>query len=183
MKKYINIFIKEIVPITVGILIALFINNWNEQRKDEKFINQILISINEELTETSENIVKQMPGQKILIDTLDTYLLDDKITLFKAVILGNGIHIPTIKINSWKAVSNSKIELLEYDLVSSLANIEEQKELLQIQTENITNYLFTNAEETGKYKKLVLKLMMRDIVLNVTALEKEIEKTEKIINK
>ncbi|MDW5290710.1 hypothetical protein [Formosa sp. PL04] len=39
----------------------------------------------------------------------------------------NEMYIPTIKINSWKAISNSKIELMEYDKVSTLANIEEHK--------------------------------------------------------
>jgi hypothetical protein len=45
MKKYIKAFFKEIVPIIIGILVALYINNWNENKKDEKYINQILSSI------------------------------------------------------------------------------------------------------------------------------------------
>jgi len=176
MKKIINTTIKEIIPITIGILIALFINNWNEQRKDEKYINQILISINEELNESYNSVTTQKPNQKKLIDTLDIYLKDNKKTLMDVVIRGNGISFPSIKTNAWKAVSNSKIELLEYDLISTLSNIENQKQLLKLQTENLISYLFTNAEETGEYKKLVLKLMMRDIIRNSTELEKEIKK-------
>ena len=176
MKKIINTIVKEIIPITIGILIALFINNWNEQRKDEKYINQILTSINEELNESYNSVIKQKPKQQKLIDTLEIYLTDNKKTLMDVVIRGNGISFPSIKTNAWKAVSNSKIELLEYDLVSTLSNIEDQKQLLKLQTENLVNYLFTNAEETGEYKKLVLKLMMRDIIRNSTELEKDIKK-------
>lgn len=181
MKKTIKFLIKEIIPITIGILIALFINNWNERQKDKEYINKILISMNEELMATSKTIAESLPHQRILIDTLNSLLSDEKETLFQAVIQGNGIHIPSIKINSWKAISNSKIELLEYDLMSAMTNIEESKDLLLLQTENISNYLYRNAEETGRYKKLVFKIMLMDILRNTIEIEKEIQNVIELI--
>ncbi len=181
MKTNIKFLIKEIIPITIGILIALFINNWNEHQKDKKYINKILTSISEELTETSKSIAEKTSNQEILIDTLDAYLLDDRTPLLEVVVKGNGIHFPTIRTNSWKAISNSKIELLDYDLMSSLANIEGGQEFLKLQAENVSNYIFTNAEETGKFKKLALKLMMQDIRRNVINIEEEIQKIIKQI--
>ncbi len=175
IEKGIKFLVKEIIPITIGILIALFINNWNENQKDKKYIHKILTSVNEELMETSKSIVKNIPNQKRLMDTIDVYLLDNKTNLLEVIVKGDGIHIPTIKTNSWKAISNSKIELLEYDLMSSLANIEESKALLKLQSNNIINYIYINVEETGKYKKMTLKFMMRDIIMNVENIEKEIQ--------
>jgi hypothetical protein len=32
--SYLKYFTKEIIPVIIGILIALFINNWNEERKE-----------------------------------------------------------------------------------------------------------------------------------------------------
>ena len=49
MRENIKSFFKEITPITVGILIALYINNWNENRKDRNYISKITSSINLEL--------------------------------------------------------------------------------------------------------------------------------------
>ena len=46
--KYIKYAIGEIVLVVVGILIALQINNWNEQRKYNKTEEQILIGLEEE---------------------------------------------------------------------------------------------------------------------------------------
>ena len=114
MKKNIRAFIKEIVTIIVGILLALWINNWNESRKDKKYINQISSSINKELKETSEDITYNLAIQKSLIDTLDFYLQDNNISLLEITIKSQGIYMPTIKINSFKSLSNSKIELIEY---------------------------------------------------------------------
>ncbi|PID67494.1 MAG: hypothetical protein CR968_06425 [Flavobacteriia bacterium] len=181
MKKNIVFLIKEIIPITLGILIALFINNWNERQKDKKYIAKIMISINEEMAETSQSIAKNIPNEKKLIDTLDAYLLDDKMSLLEVVVKGDGLHMPSIKTNAWKSISNSKIELLDYNLISALASIEEGKALLQFQAQNIANYLYQNAEDTGKFKKMTLKLMMWDVIRNVTDLDEEIQNLKKQI--
>jgi hypothetical protein len=175
MKKNIKAFIKEIVPIIVGILIAMYINNWNENRKDQKYINQIYSSINKELTETNEDIIDKISIQKSFIDTLDFYLKDNKISLLDITIKTNGIYIPVIKINSWKAISNSKIELMEYDKISTLANIEEQKEILKMKAEKLANFFYSNTEETGEDKKEFMKIMMLDIINTEIPLQKGIE--------
>ena len=43
--KQIKQIIREIIPVIIGILIALVINNWNEDRKNENYLNQIFSSI------------------------------------------------------------------------------------------------------------------------------------------
>ena len=175
MKKNIKSFIKEIVTIIVGILIALWINNWNENRKDKKYIEKISSSINKELTETNEDIIDKIAIQKTFIDTLDAYMNNEKISLFDVIIKAKGIYIPSIKINSLKALSNSKIELMEYDKISALANIEEQKEMLRIKSERFQDFVYSNVKETGKDKKEFMKLLMQDIINTEIPLQKGIE--------
>lgn len=175
MKNKLKALVKEIIPIIVGILIALWINNWNENRKDKNYIDQISNSINKELTETTEDIIINVKAQRALIDTLDFYQKDDEISIFDVMMKVNGINIPTIKINSWKAISNSKIELMEYDKISTLANIEEQKELLKIKSQNLMNFVYQNTKEAGIDKKELLKLMILDIISTEVTIQKNIE--------
>lgn len=175
MKKNIKTLITEIIPIVVGILLALWINNWNENRKDKNYINQISSSIDKELSETTEDIIATKTIQKSLIDTLDFYKNDDKISLFDILTKVDGIHMPTIRINSWKAISNSKIELMNYDKISALANIEEQKEILKSKTQNLMNFIYPNIKEIGIDKKELLKLMMLDIISTEVTIHKQIE--------
>lgn len=47
--KYSRYAIGEIVLVVVGILIALYINNWNEERKEELMIREILEEIDQDL--------------------------------------------------------------------------------------------------------------------------------------
>lgn len=79
--KYLIYAIGEIVLVVIGILIALQINNWNENRKDEMFEKEILIQINENITNdklaleqivvsfseavnSSEKILRSKPSQQ-----------------------------------------------------------------------------------------------------------------------
>lgn len=164
MKHLIKLILKEIIPIVAGILIALYINNWNEERKNEKYINQIYSSISKELKDTNEEITAKIPNQKSTIDTLDFYMANNKITLFDIVLKNNGFHTPTIKINSWKAISNSKIELLQYKKMTILADIEDQKNNLNQKLDKLLSFLYPSLNETEKNKKFVMKIMIKDII-------------------
>jgi len=175
MNKIIIDFFKEILTIIVGILIALFINNWNEDRKDAKYMNQIFISMDKELRETNKDIKKKMPQQQTLIDTLEFYKKNDTISIFDVMMKVNGVQIPQIRISSWKAISSSKIELLEYDRVSALVNIEEHTELLTSKTQFLMRFLYPNIKDTSFDKKELVMLMMQDIMVTERGLQKEIE--------
>lgn len=138
-------------------------------------MNQISSSINKELTETTQDIIDNIKTHKALIDTLDFYKKDDKISIFDILMKVNGINMPMIKINSWQAISKSKIELMEYNKISTLANIEEQKELLKYKSQNLMNFIYPNTKETGIDKKELLKLTMLDIISTEETTQKQIE--------
>ena len=72
-------------------------------------------------------------------------------------------------------ISNSKIELMEYDKVSTMANIEEQRELLKMKSQNLMNFIYPNTNETGIDKKDLLKLMILDIINTELAIQKQID--------
>lgn len=162
--KEVSKLIKEIIPVIIGILIALFINNWNEDRKDKKYLNQMFSSIENELKESSKDIKRVIPLQLAFIDTIKSYLDNDKASLFNIMIKGNGIHSPTIKTNAWNAIANSKIELIEYEKLSALADIEERKNNLDRRVEKQIDFTFQNFEATERGKKEILMMMILDVV-------------------
>lgn len=175
MRQNVKNFIKEIIPIVAGILIALWINNWNENRKDRNYIEKISSSINQELAETNIDIVEKIAIQKAFTDTLDFYLSHNEISVLDITMKSGGIYIPAIKINSLKVLSNSKIELMEYYKISALANIEEQKDILKLKAERLGDFVYSNTKETSKEKKEFMKLLMLDIISTEKALQANIE--------
>ncbi|WKK66498.1 hypothetical protein [Lutimonas zeaxanthinifaciens] len=78
--KYLKYAIGEIVLVVLGILIALYINNQNEQKKEQERINQVLVEVEKEL-ETNISVaryyiydfaIEDSLFLKVLIDSVDT---------------------------------------------------------------------------------------------------------------
>lgn len=174
--KYFKYAIGEITLVIIGILFALSINNWNESRKDKNYLNKIFTSIENELKESSIDIKRVIPMQLASVDTIEVYMDNEKITLYDILLRTNGIQSPSIKTNSWNAIANSKIELIEYDKLSALTDIEEGKKNLTQRVEKQIEYVFQNFEKNEKNKKIVLKMMILDIVYAEKELESKIEK-------
>lgn len=54
--KYLGYALGEIILVVIGILIALGISDWNEQRKSREFEKEILVQIRENLRKDRENL-------------------------------------------------------------------------------------------------------------------------------
>jgi len=162
--NYSKYFIKEIIPVTVGILIALSIGNWNQTKKDKKYVNEIFTLIDSELDDTHKGIEDVIPIQKSLIDTLEYYSNDKEVNILQLVLKVGGIYIAPIKTNAWSAFSNSKLELVDYKLIAPLSDIVEQKETLNSKSTYLTNFVNDNLNENEKDKKEILILHIKDVM-------------------
>jgi len=162
--KYLSQLIKEIIPVIIGILIALFINNWNEERKDRKYLTQIFSSIEKELAESLEDIKQVIPKQLASVDTLDAYINNPDYSIYDLMVKGDGIHSPTIRTNAWQSIANSKIELIEYDKLSTLSDIEDRKDNLENRVQLQMDFLFENIDVRDTRKKQMYKMVILDIV-------------------
>jgi hypothetical protein len=162
--KQLGKLIREVIPVMIGILVALFINNWNENRKDKEYLNQIFSSIEKELEESNEDIKSIIPKQMASVDTIIRYLNNERVSLYEIIVKANGIQMPIIKTNSWNAIANSKIELIDYEKISALSDIEERKENLMLRVERQMDFIFVNFEETDRSKKVIMKMIVMDII-------------------
>ena len=65
--KYLKYAIGEIILVVIGILIALSINNWNENRKENKISQEYLIGINNDIKKDLEQVDEILKEQFISI--------------------------------------------------------------------------------------------------------------------
>ena len=82
--KYFKYAIGEIILVVIGILIALQINNWNENRKDTKLENNFLANVLLDLEKDEQklNYYKKFLGNRMMsLDTLLTYVRNPQRTM------------------------------------------------------------------------------------------------------
>lgn len=90
----------------------------------------------------------------------------------------NGINIPQIKTNAWKSVSSSKIDLIDYDKITLLSNIEDEKATLNKKSDFLMSFLYSNIHAVDKNSKLTLELILKDILQTEKTMQKRIEQFE-----
>lgn len=78
IKKYLNYAIGEIILVVIGILIALQINNWNEQNKINKSININLLTLKENLLEDQQQLEYLETQMSMGSHSADTLLMQIK---------------------------------------------------------------------------------------------------------
>ena len=76
--KYLKYAIGEIVLVVIGILIALQINNWNENRKNQSFEQQILRELVQDIASDTANINAQLRRYNRIINQIN-YRLNDTV--------------------------------------------------------------------------------------------------------
>lgn len=158
--------VKEITPVIIGILVALLINNWNEERQNTIFVNDVLQSISIELEENKKKLEQEIPKQKMLIDSIKYYLSKDEISLLEILSIADGFTIPTIKNTSWRAFFSKDIRLVGYSIISELTNIEEDKTTLKLQANTAMNLFYEN-ENVSEYKKKEKFILLIEDILHI----------------
>ena len=116
--KYSRYAIGEIVLVVIGILIALYINNWNEQRKEREKFDQVLIEVERELISNIEE-ARTILGDLNYMDSIS-----------------NRVFFDSLKLNDYKKESNLELNRLGEWLVVFTIDSDSYNKLVEI-SENI----------------------------------------------
>jgi len=157
-------FFREIVIVIIGILIALSINNWNENRNNEIFVNKALFAIEEEIKLNKTDINRIVQRHKVTIDSVTLHLNNDKISLRQIIEKSGGFQIAELKNIGIRFFISNKAELIDYEIISSLSEIEFLSEAVKMKTERLLNYLYDNMEGTNKSAKYKIVIYLADVV-------------------
>ena len=171
MLRKVRKFVSEMIPVLLGVLLALLVNNWNEQRKDKAFVNKAFDAIKKEITENREELDKILPGHYAFIDSLAQYTKDENMSLEAILINTNGLQMPTIKSTAWKFYLGSNIELIDYQRVSILSGMDETIKFLEIKMEQLMEFATQNTPKTDSQTKKMFTILL----LNVTDSEEQLK--------
>ena len=163
MKKRLLKILNDMIPVVLGILIALFLNNWIENRNDKKFLNRVLTSITYELEENKQELELKIEGHNVLLDTIDFYLDNEAVSIGEIIGKTGGLKGVNIKNSSWKSFINPNIELVDYKVISVMTDIEEGKQNMELQMSKLLDVIYQNISSTSYEKKQIFGLIIGDL--------------------
>ena len=68
---------------------------------------------------------------------------------------------------------------MDYKKISVLSNIDEIKEVLELQSEKLFDFLLNNAEETSRGKKEIFRMLVQTIIELEEKLQSDIQELNK----
>ncbi len=153
--RYLQYAIGEILLVVIGILIALQVNNWNENRKDIQKEQTILQQIKEEYMANLQQLDDKMQLRTIIIQsglTLLDYMDDPTSVQADSIIfhLSNIVYDPTFDPIQNDLISSGNIRLIRNDKLRQLLShwssdiiaVQEQEKINQIHAHEIMLPLF-----------------------------------------
>lgn len=122
--KYLKYAIGEIILVVIGILIALSINNWNDERKETNSKKNIIVSLISDLEKDIESFKKNAIRNTKAIDYCNSFLKTGQIDsslVFVNTIDSKYIFYPNN--SKYKSiVSTNKIEILDDSTIDKLTS-------------------------------------------------------------
>jgi Tfp pilus assembly protein PilN len=159
VSKYILYAIGEIVLVVIGILIALSINNWNEERKENVIRDSYLVRLLIDQEKDNINLEQLLKDRKAYIEKVEKYTEyfnkgDYSLSQLKdsAMSIPMDLHryIPA-DITYKELINTGNIRLINEDLRVLLAELSREKELSGIINNITINDIFAQNRELKKY--------------------------------
>lgn len=171
MKKRSQIldYFREITIVVIGVLIAVSIGNYKERADNEEYIEKALLALENDIKLSQSDMDTVFNRHLELFEILREKLegsepIDPELTLGELIISSGGFQVAVSKNISLRFFINHKAELLEYDIISKLLDIETQSELLQLKTRRFGDFVYENINKGGEEVIIKLAYFLNDIL-------------------
>lgn len=164
IKKSLWQITKEMIPVILGILIALWINNWQKNKEDRAFLNHVFLTIEKEHEENIMELQSIIPLHERLTDSIYYHFDNENIVIGQFPEMTNGMSIALIGNTSWRAFISNDIKLIDFDLVANLSMIDEFKVGYQDQAKRLTDFFFENINNSKRKDKEILLFIIEDLI-------------------
>jgi hypothetical protein len=149
----------DMVPVIGGILIALFINNLQEDRRDNNLLESTFESLAAEFEKNQKNVELYLPRQQRFLDTLQFYLNDKSLSISDIAHKAQGMGTPEIYSTNWRSsLSNNSLRLMNFTAVNLFSRIDSKHEEIKTQETFIYSmvygpFWFKKGEEGWEQRK------------------------------
>ena len=151
----------ELLTIIAGILIALFVNNWQVRNHDRAILESTLNSLSREFEENIESINRIQPKLERFRDTLKFYESNTAVSIYDLTTRAPGLGTADLHTTNWQTtLTSNSIRLLNFQTVTLLSKIDSKHQELKNETAQLISIIYSPAlyrmdEEGYRYRKVL----------------------------
>ena len=166
----IGYILREVTIVVVGVLIAVSIGNYKEKKDNEKYVEKTLVAIKNEIKSSQAEVDTVLNRHLRLLEILENEMDNSEQSLGDLVSSSGGFQVASIKNVSLRFFISNKAELLEFQVISQLLDIEAQTELLSDKIERLGDFSYSRINDTTQETKLNFAYLVANVLDSEQAL-------------
>ncbi len=155
---------KELLVVILGILVALAINNYVQDRKNKQFLKESITLIQTEQAVNAQKLQKSIARQKESIQIYQQHIDADSLSIAELIARSKGFTTINLSQSAWSKLLSKHVELVDYKLFKSLTKIENQLAFIDDIKLRLGDVGFDRALKTDKASKQLVLTLMQDLV-------------------
>lgn len=154
----------DLLPVAVGVFLALVLNNAQQAWKEDSFQEQLLNTIFKENETNKKEINSLLDKQQRTIDTLNYYAENDDYTIFELIKKVNGLSTPDLANHGASFLLNNSQSLVEVEVLLKLSALDSKLKVYQVSVDHVIDALYNDLYNNDAASKRKLSLMISDIM-------------------
>lgn len=164
MKDKLKKLLLEMVPVILGVLIALLINNWKESAADQRYVEKSLAAIEKDIRESKVSTEEVLEKHYAVIDSISHYLENTDLSIQEIVGNAGGIQYPFTKNIALRFFVSSKADLLDYETISILTNIEESSKMMSKKFDKLMDFAYEKIDSQDQKDKYSFAIHLANVI-------------------
>jgi hypothetical protein len=157
-------FLQEITIVVIGVLIAVSIGNYKERVDNENYIKRTLSAIEKEIQLSQTEVDSVLQRHLKLFENLENDGEESNSTIADLIIQSGGFQVASIKNMSLRFFIANKADLLDFQLITQLLEIEFLIDILSEKIQRFTDFSYENINGSEAEVKLKFAYHLSDII-------------------
>ncbi|WP_282775962.1 hypothetical protein [Phaeodactylibacter xiamenensis] len=156
--------LQEIGIVVIGVLIAVSINNYKEKRGNEAYLEKTLLAIENEINSNKTTLDSVLNRHIEIYDFFERDSMDKKHSLGEILYSLGGFQVATVKNISLRFFVANKAELLDFELIAYLLEIEQTTDILSAKIDRLADFAYEHVNDSGAETRTRFTYLLMDII-------------------
>jgi hypothetical protein len=157
-------FLQEVSIVVIGVLIAVSIGNYKENEDNEQYVEKTLLAIENEIEISQIELDTVLKRHIRLYEILENEIGNDDQGLGELVSSSGGFQVASIKNVSLRFFVSNKAELLEFQLISQLLEIEAMTEMLSDKIKLMSDFVYEHVNEGNDEVRIKFAYLLANVI-------------------
>jgi len=159
--RNIKSYLMELIIVTAGVLIALFLSNLKENNQEQKYHKASIETINKEINKNYSELKGVIEKQMKFHDTLTKYR-NTPTMIGEIIEKAGGLQSSELSNEGLDLYKRNQISSIDFEMISMLNEMDYASEIIETKLNRLINFMYQNILENSNESKIVLSVHIQD---------------------